>query len=61
MESPLRFTEEMNVIADSYDYAVRYVQERFEKANDEVIITLEESKEIRVLFDVRDGEEKIIV
>lgn len=61
MERPLRFTEEMYVVADSYDQAAKYVQERFEKANDEVIVTLDESKKIMALFDVRDGEEKIIV
>ena len=59
MESPLHFTEEMLVIADSYDQAVKYVYDRLSRANDEVIIT-GESQKVLALFDVRDGE-KIIV
>lgn len=59
MESDLHFTEEMLVIADSYDQAVRYVNERLCGANDKVIIT-GESEKVLALFDVRDGE-KIIV
>ena len=60
MERPLYFKQEMLVIADSYDQAVKYVQERFEGANDQVKVT-GDSEDILALFDVRNGEEKIIV
>jgi len=62
MESPLRFTEEMNVIADSYDQAIKYVRERFVGDwQKEIDIKYERVMEVRALFDVRDGEETIIV
>ena len=62
MERPLRFTEEMNVIADSYDQAIRYVRERFVGAGQkEIDLKYERAMEVRALFDVRDGKENIIV
>lgn len=62
MERPLRFTEEMNVIADSYDQAIRYVRERFVGVGQkEIDLKYERAMEVRALFDVRDGEENIIV
>ena len=60
MERPLYFTQEMLVIADSYDQAVRYVHDRLDNANDEVKV-MGDSEDVLALFDVRNGEEKIIV
>ena len=61
MERPLFFTESLTVIADSYDQACAYVRERFAGANDEVKIISESEEDVVAVFDVRGGEEKIIV
>ena len=61
MEPPLYFRQDMTVIADSYDQAVAYVNERFASANDEVKVTCDEEERVIALFDVREGKEKIIV
>ena len=62
MERPLFFTQEMNVIAESYDKALAYVKERFPvSGDDEVKIICDSEEEVMALFDIRSGEEKIIV
>ena len=62
MESPLIFSQEMNVIADSYDQAINYVRERFVwEGQKELDIKYERVAEAMALFDVRDGDEKVIV
>ena len=62
MESDLHFTEEMNVIADSLDQALAYVRQRFPDGGDQkVTYSSKGSQQIRVLFDCREQEERIIV
>lgn len=60
MERPLYFTEQMCVIADSYDQACAYVRERFAGANDEVKVIYEGEEDLMALFDIRDGEKVIV-
>ena len=58
MESPLIFTQEMHVIADSYDQAIQYVRSRFiNEGSTELDLKYERVLDnILGLFDVRDGE-----
>ena len=62
MEPPLHFTQELHIIADSYDQAIKYARDRMTgNGNEEEALTYERVGEVMALFDVRDGEEKIIV
>ena len=62
MESDLRFTEEMDVIADTIDDALACVRTRFPDGGDQKV-TLENRgcQTVRALFDCRGKDEKIIV
>ena len=62
MESPLIFTEELNVIADSYDQAIKFARYRMVfPGQEELDLKYERVMTVMALFDVRDGEEKVIV
>lgn len=62
MESPLIFTEELHVIADSYDQAIKFARDRMVfPGQEELDLKYERVMTVPVFFDVRDGEEKIIV
>ena len=62
MESDLHFTEEMDVIADSFDKALAYVRMRFPDGGDQKVTYESKGRQtIRALFDCREPEERIIV
>ena len=62
MEPPLIFTEELHVIADSYDQAIKFARERMvAPGQEEIDLQYERVMRVLALFDVRDGEEKVIV
>ncbi|MBO7662798.1 MAG: hypothetical protein J6U01_05465 [Clostridia bacterium] len=63
MEPPLHFTQVLHIIADDYDQALKYARSRMiGNGNEEEDIRYERlENEIMALFDVREGDEKIIV
>ena len=61
MEPEYIFEQEMDVIADNYDDAVKYVRDRLKGGGNEEVSMDVSSKKVMALFDVRNREEHIIV